>query len=152
MCVTYCHRRGVLYWNHEDCTSLTCHLAEGPHGRCEDCRHRQEALCRLTNGPLPDSGGCCHCNVDLVQGRQVVTPAMLELPGVGEEENMVDVLNSLEAPYRVDETGRVVVDPDELGLPFTYGRGTESQDDLPEPVPPLPWDWDWGGDSWVTDG
>ena len=127
MCITYCHRRSILYWNHEDCAAQ-CELARGPHGGCADCRHRQGALCGLTRAPLPGTG-CCHWNVVLVGGPQVVTPAMLELLGMADGETAADALARWDAPYQVDGSRQVVVDPGRLGIPAVYGVGTESVGD-----------------------
>jgi hypothetical protein len=126
MCVTFCHRRGVLYWNHASCAVETCDLARGPHGRCETCRHCQADICRATNAPLPD-GGCCHWNVALVQGRVEITPAMLELLGSGSGETMDQVLERWEVPHhQLGPLVQVWIDPDELGIPAVYGMGTET--------------------------
>lgn len=137
MCVTFCHRRSVLFWNHEDCAGH-CNLAYGQHGRCESCRHWRGAICWLTNAPLPEAGGCCHHNVAPAWGWQVVTRAMLEPLGAGAEETVADVLSRWDAPHRcLDEQGlAVVVDPDTLGIPIiTYGVGTEAADEEPFPWP-----------------
>jgi hypothetical protein len=139
MCVTYCHRRQVLYWNHEDCSSQTCPLVNGPHGRCDDCRHRRGDICRLTNAPLPESGGCCHGNVALAQGLRVVTRTMLEPLGVGAEEMVAEVLERWGAPYEVNGRGQVVVDPDELGIPTVYGLGAEAVGEEAFPWPEMLW-------------
>ena len=122
MCVTYCHRRRVLYWNHEDCD---CDLAQGPHGRCETCRHCQAGICRATNAPLPEAGGCCHWGVELTRDWQVVTLAMLELLGVAPTETELGVLVRWDAPYHL-QNSRMWVAPGELGLPDVYGAGTET--------------------------
>jgi hypothetical protein len=129
MCVTYCHRKRVLYWNHEDCADWGCELAEGPHESCETCRHWRGRVCWLTNAPLPDSGGCCHHDVGAAQGLQVVTREMLEPLGIGPGETLADVLARWDAPYeQLDRRGEaVVVDPDMLGIPVVYGAGTESE-------------------------
>ncbi len=126
MCVTFCHRRCILYWNHVSCEVEACDLARGPHGRCETCRHCQAGICRATNAPLPDAGGCCHWNVTLVQGRVEITLAMLELLGSGPEETMDQVLERWEVPHRqLGPLVQVWIDPDELGIPAVYGMGTE---------------------------
>jgi len=127
MCVTFCHRRGVLYWNHASCEPQTCDLARGPHGRCETCLHRQAGICRATNAPLPDAGGCCHWNVALVQGRVEITPAILDLLGSGPGETMDQVLERWEVPHhQLGHLVQVWIDPDELGVPEVYGIGTET--------------------------
>jgi hypothetical protein len=135
MCVTFCHRTSVLYWNHDDCAGH-CRLARGPHGRCRTCTHREEAVCRLTRAPLPEAGGCCHHNVPAAWRWQVVTRAMLEPLGVTRGETPGQVLARWDAPYRaLDRLGRVVlVDPGQLGVPeVAYGIGTVGEDEFPWP-------------------
>ena len=142
MCVTFCHRKNVLYWNHDDC-AVHCPLADGPQGACETCRHHlQQGICWLTNAPLPESGGCCHHDVVPVQGWQVVTCEMLAPLGVANGEKATDVLARWDAPHRrLDHQGRVaLVDPDELGIPeVAYGIGTEAIREEPFPWPEEVW-------------
>ena len=126
MCVAFCHRQRALYWNHEDCSFEFCpFIVEEPRG-CYSCQYRQPEgnICGLTRAPLPAVKGCCHWNVELVTGRQWVTPEMLIPLGIVGPEPAVDILAGLEAPYEVDAAGRVWVDPGHLGLPETYGVGT----------------------------
>lgn len=125
MCVTFCHRRNVLFWNHENCSSSVCEFAKGPHGRCASCVHNQGQNCALTNAPLPDNAGCCHWNISLAVGRQIVTLAMVEPLGLNNADSLEADLIRLDTPlHRLTEG--IAVDPDELGLPTNvYGQGTE---------------------------
>lgn len=83
-------------------------------------------MCALTQAPLPTAGGCCHWNVDLVSGPQMVTLDMVTMLGVGANETVADVLDGFEVAYEVDETGLVWVDPDDLSVPGSvYGQGTD---------------------------
>ena len=136
MCITYCFRTGVLYWNHEDC-GVHCDLARGPHGRCQTCIHRAPAdTCRLTHMPLPEAGGCCHHNVPAAWRWQVVTRAMLEPLGMARGETVAQVLARWDVPYRPwDRQGRIaLVDPSRLGLPeVAYGMGTVGEEEFPWP-------------------
>jgi len=127
MCVAYCHRRGVLYWTHVDCSFEICPFVAEEPNRCASCRHREPAgdLCGLTRAPLPAVGGCCHWNVEPLSGPQWVTWEMLEPLGVG-QESTADLLDDLDAPYGQDEFGQIWIDPDCLGLPEIYGLGTET--------------------------
>jgi hypothetical protein len=50
---------------------------------------------------------------------------MLELLGVAGGETAADILARWDAPYQVDGSGQVVVDPGKLGIPAVYGLGTE---------------------------
>jgi hypothetical protein len=137
VCISMCHRLQILYWNHEDC-GVHCDLAHGPHGRCETCGHRAPAgMCRLTHAPLPEAGGCCHHDVALLQGWQVVTRVMLEPLGIGAGETVGDVLARWDVPHeRGDQPGgAALVDPDQLALPATYGVGTETVGEEPFPWP-----------------
>lgn len=141
MCVTWCFRQAWLFWNHDPCSFEFCPAVVEQHGRCASCRHRQKTACALTGAPLPAEGGCCHWNVEPVQGRQRVTLEMLAPLGVEPNETVVEVLDSLGAPYQVDEQGNVWVEPARLGLPFSYGLGTEAGLET-EP------EWDWR--EWET--
>lgn len=135
MCVTYCHRRRVLFWNHVDCADDICSLVGREHGHCGECRNARdggtsasaEGICGLTNAPIPDDGrGCCHFNVDWVDGLQVVTPEMLAPLGFDiKKESIIEVLDELDAPYHVGDDGTIRVEPEELELPQVYGVGTE---------------------------
>ena len=145
MCITFCHRRRVLYWNHADCHPFECEIALELHGRCLDCRHQNDDRCGLTNAPLPDSGGCCHWNVAPTREPQIVTREMLAPLEFDIVESEVYLLKSLEAPYTWTSDGQLSIDPDMLGLPFTYGLGTER---LPEEA----FDWsEWLGQWCQTD-
>ena len=125
MCVTFCHRCSILYFNHEDCPLQLCPVKADIPGTCDDCFHRQGHLCGLTRAPLPQSGGCCHWNVALISGWQVVTADRCALLGPGANESVADLLTGLDAPFTPNANGQVSVDPDALGLPETYGQGTD---------------------------
>ncbi len=128
MCLTYCHRRGGLYKNHGDCLVEDCPFAGDEmqvYTGCDTCCHQRDHICALTSSPLPAERRCCHWNVEPAQGEQVITLEMLEPLGITENETVLEMLDWLDAPYRVDSEGRVLVDPDNLGLPATYGLGTE---------------------------
>lgn len=124
MCVTWCHRTARLYWNHEDCPSSLCQFALIVQGKCADCRYNKNGQCGLTRAALPSVGGCCHCNVELAQGPQPVTPATMTLLWT-ETNSLTRLLDTLDTPYTVDAAGQLWVDPDELGLPAVYGQGTD---------------------------
>lgn len=130
MCVTFCHRRRVLYFNHRDCAPRDCLYAGQVEGWCETCRWRQGELCGLTRQVLPATGGCCHWNVEVTQESQVVTPDLLVLLDVQPGEDLAAALAWWDVPYR-EQAGQVLVDPEELALPETYGLGTEQEDDEP---------------------
>ena len=140
MCLTFCHRREVLYWNHADCSYEFCPVVAETPRHCHSCRYRQGNICNLTRSPLPGQGGCCHWNVALVATPQPVTLEMLAPLGVGPEP-AAEVLASLDAPYEVDAAGQVWVDPNRLGVPETYGLGTE--DLAPEGL-----DWGEWAETW----
>jgi len=129
MCITWCHQRQILYWNHDNCHPFDCPKANEKHGRCENCRHRLEGedrlLCSLTRAPLPQAGGCCHYNVKLIAGPQKVTLAVVEMLGPGSNETVRDVLDGFDVAHQIDGQGDVWVDSDELGLPDIYGRGAD---------------------------
>jgi hypothetical protein len=132
MCVSWCARKGVLFWNHSDCQPADCQFATETHGRCRDCRHKQDEICGLTRAPLPSvagSGGCCHWNVGPVSGLQIVTRSMLAPLGISIEETEEFVLRRLDVPYRLGTQGEVVVDTSSLATPFIFGEGSEH---LPE--------------------
>jgi hypothetical protein len=128
MCIAFCHKRRVLFFTHEDCPPLQCRWSNPAlWGRCGDCRHRRDGRCGLTNAPLPvPGGGCCHWNVPLVDGKQVVGAEEVQLlPAFGVDQAAVEVLDSYGVWYELDSDGRPLVDPDELVLPLMYGRGSE---------------------------
>jgi len=123
MCISFCHRREVLFLNHEDCPPSCPHAWE-EHGRCRDCRHRMGDLCGLTRMPLPDAGGCCHFNVEVVTEPQRITRAdVFQVPRwMG--ETVVEVLEEFGVPHRKDARG-VLVDPARCVVPGIYGLGGE---------------------------
>jgi hypothetical protein len=128
MCLSYCHRRKVLYKNHGDCSFVDCPFVGDEmqiYTGCNSCCHQQDHICALTGSPLPAEQRCCHWNVIPVQGEQVVTLETLKPLGIMGNETVVEMLDWLDAPYRVDGQGRVLVDLSRLGLPATYGLGTE---------------------------
>ena len=81
-------------------------------------------LCGLTRMPLPDTGGCCHFNVELVTEPQRITRAdVFQVPRwMG--ETVVEALEAFGVPYRGDARG-VIVEPAQCVLPGVYGLGTE---------------------------
>jgi hypothetical protein len=144
MCLSYCQRLGLLYWNHEDCWVELCPFAAGPHGRCDDCQHRQDKQCGLTLAPLPVSGGCCHWNVTPKNGWQEITRQTLAPLQIGRGESEIAVLESLDVSYQVGAEGEIRVDLDSLNLPFIFGLGTENEADTV-------FDWSaWSG-QWTCD-
>lgn len=60
----------------------------------------------------------------MTQGQQKVTREMLILLAMNSSEPEF-VLNREDVPYQTDEQGNLFVDPDKLGLPYTYGLGTD---------------------------
>jgi hypothetical protein len=114
-----------LFWNHEDCDPGGCEFAAGPHAACATCRHAQAGICALTNAPLPASGGCCQHNVAPVSGPVEVSWDMLVPLRIRPEEMVEQFLQDYEVPYHHGPQAQVMVDPDDLGLPRTYGIGTE---------------------------
>ena len=65
MCLTFCHRRALVYNNHtcdvcEDCTHRL-----GGAGRCEQCiYYAGNDVCDLTKSRVPRWRRCCHWNVE----------------------------------------------------------------------------------------
>ena len=125
MCLSLCPRRNVLFWNHDDCDGHECVFAAGPHGPCATCRHCQDSVCALTNAPLPASGECCQHDVEPVTGRQEISWDMLSPLRIGPDEMVEQVLKCYEVPYAHGPRSEVLIDPDDLGLPQTFGVGTE---------------------------
>lgn len=135
MCVSLCHRRKLLYFNHEDCLPIDCEYAGGEHGRCADCTHRQGQVCGLTHDVLPPRGGCCHCNVPILSGDIAVTPEMVSLLDYRPGSRILDILAQNDVYYIKQNIGPPIVNPDYLASPVTYGYGTEpSLVVQPEPV------------------
>lgn len=124
MCIAFCHRQAVLYWNHADCSFEFCPVVAETPRHCNSCRYRQDDICDLTRAPLPEQGGCCHWNVEPVTTPQQVTLEMLTPLNAGPEPTE-ELLTSLDAPYELDTAGQIWVNPDRLGVPETYGLGTE---------------------------
>jgi hypothetical protein len=132
VCVSFCHKRRLLFFTHEDCPPLQCRWTDPAlWGRCEDCRHGHNGRCGLTNAPLPvPGGGCCHWNVSLVGGEQAIGPEQVQLlPAYGVGQTVGEILGSYGISYDCDGDGRPLIDPDELVLPVVYGRGSDSVDD-----------------------
>ena len=123
MCVAWCHRRRTLYWDDENCPPWYCKFSLQYHGRCHDCGHFDGRMCKLTRSVRSPEAGCCHFNVCLTTGKQIVTPQMLRMLGAHPSEDAQDVLQRLDTEFYVDG-GIVSVDPDELDVPPIYGIGT----------------------------
>jgi hypothetical protein len=132
MCVTFCHKRHLLFFTHEDCSLLQCRFADPDRwGSCHDCPHNQEDRCGLTNAPTPVSGGgCCHWGTPLVTAQQVIGVEQVTLlPAFGRDQTVADILDGYGVAYEAVD-GRVLVEPDEMPLPLVYGRGTDPAEDL----------------------
>jgi hypothetical protein len=139
VCVSFCHKRRVLFFTHEDCPPLQCRWTDPAlWGRCEDCRYGHNGRCGLTNIPLPvPGGGCCHRNVSLVGGEQVIGPEQVQLlPAFGTGQTAAEILGSYGVSYDCDGDGRPLIDPNELVLPVVYGRGS---DPIADGVSDLKW-------------
>jgi hypothetical protein len=119
MCVTFCHRKRILFWNHDSCL---CSVAdEEDYESCQTCLHRRGKICALTNEAILKSGGCCHCGVQMVAGVVQVTPAMAA-PLVGFFDAVKNVMPK-DIPYQtVNRDWQVSAEYtpklDELGIPF----------------------------------
>lgn len=82
-------------------------------------------VCGLTHA-YPQSDGCCHHNVEIIHAEQPVTRQMLNFPDLEEgDETVLEALQNRDVPFDVNDQGQIVVSPGELGLPLTYGIGTE---------------------------
>ncbi len=143
MCVSFCPRRWALFWNHEDCEPRDCDFATGPHGRCETCQNRQNENCGLTNAPQP-AAGCCQHNVAPVSGLLEISWDMLAPLRIGPDEMVEQFLQDYDVPYHHGPQAEVMVDPDDLGLPQTFGIGTEHVTD--EKL-----DWSEWAEQWCLD-
>ncbi len=144
MCVSFCHRKTVLFWNHESCDARDCPVAAGPHGDCATCRHSRGGMCDLTRAPQPADGGCCHHNVAVVAGRVEVSWDMLAPLLIRPEELVEQFLRDYDVPFYRGPQARVLVDPADLNLPRTYGIGTEAagEEDM---------DWSEWAEQWCLD-
>lgn len=132
MCVSFCHRKQILYFNHEDCRLSECeYAAVDTHGLCARCRHRQGVVCGLTGASLPEKGGCCHGSVKRTLGSVRVSEEMVALLRGRPNETVKDIVQAYDVPYDLDErTGAVFIELDEVVKPDIYGQGTEPvQDD-----------------------
>jgi len=129
MCVSLCHRRKLLFFNHEDCRPVQCAFTE-PAGNCGDCRHRQGNVCGLTRATLPASGGCCHFNVNpITDDTLTATTNTIALLGLRTGERIETALDAYDVYYEVsDDTGEVLVPIDDLAIPDIYGQGTEPEE------------------------
>jgi hypothetical protein len=137
--VSWCHRRGVLYWDHDDCRRHGCDLGDGPHaGTCRDCRHRQGSICGLTRCALPkDGAGCCHYDVEPACGPQAVTAAALAALSTAQLDaaGISRLLDELDCTPHTVVDGVVYVHPGQLDVPEIYGAGTEEDDWETEALP-----------------
>lgn len=129
MCLSYCHRRNVLWWNHASCRAADCAWAAGnfpEHWRCVSCPHRQGEQCGLTGMALPVRGGCCHFGVTRVHGQVVVPGRALNYVW---RDGLAAELGWAGVNYEMDAAeGTVQLDVDELAAPFIYGEGTEEDE------------------------
>ena len=123
MCISYCHLKADLFFNHEDCSPQVCKYAQIKHPSCDTCHHLQGDVCGLTRCPRPSIGGCCHWNVELISGLQPITLADVQMLGVGVNETICDVLAGFDVAYEVDAQGQVWLDLDRLALPEIFGWG-----------------------------
>lgn len=124
MCVTFCHCRRLLYWNHDPCTVDMCPVADESPQPCQTCRHRRDDdICALTNASLPEVGGCCHWNVTLTEELVPVTSGMAA-PLAGYFDRVKEVL--ADVPHHL--AGFVVSDPRPETLSSSAETlGTEAQ-------------------------
>lgn len=126
MCIAFCHRRRLLFWDHEDCHPADCEFAKGPHGSCSSCLYQENGICLLTHAQLPVQRSCCHSNILLVQGARRVTQEMVGLLNLDANEHLAEALEERNVRYHLDEVSDLVlVDPDNLPVPLTYGLGTD---------------------------
>jgi hypothetical protein len=126
MCLTLCHRRGIVYNNHTCDVCRECSHRLGGAGRCGDCRHYAgDDVCDLTKARVPRWRRCCHWNVErderIVRGDSATESPVIPL-------DAVDPL-LLERAYRGDATlfaEEWGMDPEgipaaEIAVPLVYG-------------------------------
>ncbi len=140
MCISFCHKQGWLYLNHQDCQLDDCQFGEGPYPSCHTCPHYRVNLCFLTNTPHPETG-CCHHNTELdAPGCQLLTTEMMALWSAVAQSPLAAVLPAEGVLVLKESDDGLLIDLDNLALPYLYGTGTEhiSNDDF---------DWsDWFGE------
>lgn len=126
MCVSFCHRRKILYFIHQDCSLVECRYADpATHGECNSCCHKWGDLCSLTNSPLPNSGRCCHYNVKFVKGEFEIGLDQVQLLEPSPGQSIADVLEDYYLDgYISSPNGTILLNPDKLLLPDTYGLGS----------------------------
>lgn len=152
MCISFCHRKRILYLNHSDCSPIWCEFAgHSDYGLCETCHHRDGQMCTLTHRPLPAERSCCHHNVAACREPIALTDERIAVLRLFDQP-VRELLDEYGVPYRVDDQ-TITVHPDDFVLPRTYGKGTDhgaappsaddEADSSPAPAADIQWDWNW---------
>lgn len=128
MCISYCHKRNLLYLNHYDCDHYNCDFAaDDKLTSCDDCTHAEGNTCRLTMNPLPLNRCCCHGNVPIPSNDEtdLITLDKVRLIASPFDTSIADVLDDYDVPFRINDNGDIEIAINELALPKHYGYGAE---------------------------
>ncbi len=125
MCLSLCHVRKMLYFNHEEDLCFTCaHNWPATADPCVDCLHYQSegAVCLLTSMKIPWRGWCCHFDAVPIEGRLTVTQDVVEPALLRDHGSLADIFWSfgIEAVLAQDNVGQSVAVAD-LVVPWVYG-------------------------------
>ena len=126
MCLSLCHIRRMVYFNHEEnlCGGCARNLLRSA-GSCVTCQHRQGAVCLLTAMRTPVRGWCCHYDVSPIAGVLSLTPDVVgpvlrwDFGG-----DIAEMLETFGVAFTTHATGadteyRVAVE--DLAVPWVYG-------------------------------
>ena len=143
MCLTYCHRRDLLFDSDTDDVCGVCSFNFQDEKTCDVCVHQtsakslsDERACALARAPQPARRWCCHCNVQPKSGWRGLDPSgkdmrghlrrlCVDLPWANHATPMAVVLEMYGAEYQSNAQGEYTLNLDSLAVPLVYGVPVE---------------------------
>jgi hypothetical protein len=132
MCLTFCHRRDLLFDSDTDNVCGVCSFNFQDDKACDACVHQSgeptlaaERACALAHAPQPARRWCCHCNVQPKSGWRGLDSSGKDLRGHLRRLPLAHVLEMYGAEYQSGEPGEYTLNLDSLAVPLVYGVPVE---------------------------
>ncbi len=120
MCLTFCHKRNILYDSDTNEVCDVCPDNWGQYKSCQTCNHRRDKQCGLTSAPIPEDRWCCHYNVIQVDGTVLVEMEQLKGQSV-RSLGLRHAFQIWDTEYSDEGDGQYQVILSSLAVPLVFG-------------------------------